>query len=65
MLNNFDIKKQIVLQCDSSKDALGSCLLQDCKLIYAPRSLTETETNCAQIEKELFSITFALSKFHN
>lgn len=66
MLNNFDINKQIVLQCDSSKDALGCCLLQDSKPVaYASRSLTETETNYAQIEKELLSITFSLSKFHN
>lgn len=66
MLNNFDIHKQIVIQSDSSKDALGCCLLQDNKPVaFASRSLTSTEINYAQIEKELLSISFALTKFHN
>ncbi|CAI6370293.1 unnamed protein product [Macrosiphum euphorbiae] len=66
ILNNFDINKPIVLQCDSSQNALGCCLLQDSKPVaFASRSLTSTESNYAQIEKELLSVTFSLSKFHN
>lgn len=66
ILNNFDINKQIVLQCDSSQNALGCCLLQDNKPVaFASKPLTSTESKYAQIEKELLSVTFALSKFHN
>jgi len=66
MLNNFDINKQIVFQCDSYKDTLGCCLLQCCKPVaYVSRPLTKTETNYAQIKKEILSITFELSSFHN
>lgn len=52
VLNNFDPNKQITVQCDSSHNALGCCLLQDNKPVaFASRSLTFTETNYAQIEK--------------
>jgi len=54
ILNNFDINKQLVLQCDSSQNALRCCLLQDSKPVaFASRSFTSTESNYAQIEKEL------------
>lgn len=66
MLNNFDVNKQIVIQCNSSKDVLGCCLLQDGNLVaYASRCLRGIESNYAQIEKEILFITFLLSKFHN
>lgn len=66
MLNNFDINKQIVIQCDSFKDALGCYLLQDGNPVaYASKSLTETENNYSYIKKELFFITFLFSKFYN
>ena len=42
------------VQCDTSKSGLGDVLLQDNQPVaYASRSLTDTETRYAQIEKEL------------
>ena len=47
------------MQCDASEKGLGASLLQDGKpLAYASRALTNTETNYAQIEKELLAIVF-------
>lgn len=65
VLAHFNDKKDIVLQCDASKDGIGCCLLQDKKPIaFASRSLTETEIRYAQIEKEFLSIIFACRKFN-
>lgn len=62
----FDPKKPIVIQTDSSKDGLGSVLLQDGQPVaYASRSLTATEQRWAQIEKELLAIVFACERFHH
>ncbi|XP_052126610.1 uncharacterized protein K02A2.6-like [Frankliniella occidentalis] len=63
-LCNFDPEKPIVIQCDASQFGLGSCLMQDNKPVaYASRSLTTTEQNYAQIEKELLAIVFSCQKF--
>ena len=65
-LNVFDPKKPITIQNDSSEYAIGSVLLQDDRPVaYASRSLTPTEKNYAQIEKEFLAIIFGLEKFHN
>lgn len=62
----FDPNKPIVVQTDSSKDGLGSVLLQDGQPVaYASRSLTATEQRYAQIEKELLAIVFACARFHH
>ena len=43
---------------------LGACLMQDGHPVaYASRSLTPTEVQYAQIEKELLAIVFAMEKF--
>lgn len=61
----FDFKKNIEIQCDSSKDAIGACLLQEGRPVaFISRCLTATEVQYAQIEKELLACTWALSKFH-
>ena len=61
----YDKNQPLVIQCDASKNGLGAVLLQGGKpLSYASRALTYTETQYAQIEKEMLAIVFALTKFH-
>ncbi|GBN54720.1 Retrovirus-related Pol polyprotein from transposon 17.6 [Araneus ventricosus] len=55
----FSANDEIVIQCDSSKDGLGSCLIQKGQPVpFVSRSLTKSEKNYAQIEKELLAIVF-------
>jgi len=66
VLKPFDPKEPVKIQCDASKDSVGCCLLQNNKPVYfASRSLSPSECNFAQIEKELLAVCFACSKFHN
>ena len=65
VLTYFDTNKQAILQVDASKSGLGACLLQDGKPIaYSSRSMTATEQQYPQIEKELLSVVFGTEKFH-
>ncbi|UYV74954.1 K02A2.6-like, partial [Cordylochernes scorpioides] len=53
------------IQCDASKHGLGATLLQESQpIIFASRSLSKTEQNYAQIEKECIAIVFACERFH-
>ena len=57
-------QKDLICQADSSQNGIGSVIMQDGKVIeYASRALTKAETQYAQIEKELLSIVYALSRF--
>ena len=65
VLAYYDEKEDIVLSVDSSKDALGACILQNGHPIaYASKSLNKCEQNYAQIEKEMAAIVFGATKFH-
>lgn len=65
VLQNFNPDVSIVIQCDASKDGLGCCLLQNGKPVsFASRSLTSSEQNFSQIEKELLSVVWSTRKFH-
>ena len=65
ILQHYDPAQDLVVQCDASKNGLGACLLQDGQPVtYASRTMTETEQNYAQIEKETLAIVFALEHFH-
>lgn len=65
VLTTFDGNEKIVIQTDSSQSGVGCCIMQDNKPIsYASRSLTETEKQWAQIEKEMNAILYACTKFH-
>lgn len=65
ILQPFDIHKDIIIQTDASKSGVGCVLLQEKRPIaFASRSLSETEENYAQVEKELLAILYACTKFH-
>lgn len=69
VLKFYDGKKAIKVSTDASKNGLGSVLFQKhgtewYPVAYASRSLTKSEINYAQIEKECLAILFACNKFH-
>ena len=66
VLKYFDPSVEAVLQCDASQHGLGACLMQNGQPVaYASRSLTETECNYVQMEKELLTIVFGVDKFQS
>ena len=65
VLDYFDPSQTSSIQADDSQHGVGACLLQQGKPVaYASRSLSPSECNYAQIEKELLAIVFACEKFH-
>ena len=65
VLRYYDPSLDLTIQCDASQSGLGAALLQNGKPIeYASRSLTDTETRYAQIEKEMLAIVFSLERFN-
>lgn len=64
-LKYFDHKAPTLLQVDASSYGLGAVLMQDsAPVAFASKSLTKTEQNYAQIEKELYAIVFGCERFH-
>ena len=64
LLRYYDVSKEVTLQCDASQSGLGAALLQDGQPVaFTSRSLTTTEKNYAQIEKELLAIVHACERF--
>ena len=60
----FDKNVPVTVQCDASAYGLGAVLLQrEHPVAFVSRSLTCTEQEYAQIERELLAIVFALGKF--
>ena len=59
---------ETLVSADASSNGLGAVLLQKFEadwrpVVFASRSLSETETRYAQIEKEALAITWACDKF--
>uniref|UniRef100_A0A3B1K366 Gypsy retrotransposon integrase-like protein 1 n=1 Tax=Astyanax mexicanus TaxID=7994 RepID=A0A3B1K366_ASTMX len=66
VLKFFDPALPVEIFCDASSYGLGAVLLQeDQPVAFSSRSLTDTESRYAQIEKEMLSIVHACTKFHH
>jgi len=60
----YDVRKDVTIQCDASKSAVGAVLLQEGRPIaYASRKLRASELNWEPIEKEMLAIVFSTQKF--
>lgn len=66
VLSYYDVSKPVTLTCDASQYGLGAaCLREEKPIAYALRTLADTETRYAQIEKELLAMVFVCSKFND
>ena len=64
-LQYYDPSKELTLENDASDYGIGTALLQEGKPVaFASRSLSASERNYAQIEKEMLAVVFGLEKFH-
>ena len=61
----FDVNAETILQMDASKKGLRACLIQKGKVIcYASRTLTKTEQNYQNLEREALGTIWGMEKFH-
>ena len=68
-LVHFDQNKPITVQADSSGYGVGAMLAhridgEDRPVYFASRTLSETERNYSQTEKEALALVYALKQFH-
>ena len=65
-LKLFDSSAPATIQSDASAHGIGACLLQNGHPVaYVSRSLSDTESRYAVLEKELLAILFAATKFQH
>ncbi|CAI6369196.1 unnamed protein product [Macrosiphum euphorbiae] len=58
VLRNYDNTKDVIIQTDSSKFAIGCVLLQEGRPVcFKSKSLSETEINYGQVDKEFLHVT--------
>lgn len=63
-LRYYNVREPLTIECDASCFGLGVAIFQKDGVVgYASRTLTNTEKNYAQIEKELLAILFACVRF--
>ncbi|CAB4030743.1 Transposon Tf2-9 poly, partial [Paramuricea clavata] len=70
LLVHYDLNRKLRLACDASSYGLGAVLSHvmddghERPIAHASRTLSQTEKNYAQIEREALSIVFGVKKFH-
>ncbi|GAB0088957.1 Zinc finger, CCHC-type [Sergentomyia squamirostris] len=70
ILCHFDPNWEIVVAADASPDGLGAVMSHICPdgverpVFFASRTLTDTERNYSQLDKEAAALIFALKKFY-
>ena len=69
-LRYYDRTLPVTVQADASLRGLGVCLNQQHKgkdqlIAFASKSLTDAETQYANIERKVFTIVFACQHFNN
>lgn len=68
---HYDERKDLLLTCDASPYGVGAVLSHlnsngiDSPIAYYSRTLTSTERNYAQIDREALAIVAGVKKFHN
>ncbi|XP_060075892.1 uncharacterized protein K02A2.6-like [Ylistrum balloti] len=71
MLVHYDMNKPLRLACDASAYGVGAVISHICDngeerpIAYASRTLSASEKNYAQVEKEALGLVFGVRKFHN
>ena len=61
----FNPKTSTFLQTGASKQGLGAVLLQSSKpVMFAPRSLTGSERNYQNLDREYLTMIWGMKKFH-
>ena len=66
VLSYYNVDQPVTLTCDASQHRLGAACLQGGRpTAYSSRTMTQTETRYAQIEKELLAVAFACSRFND
>lgn len=64
VLKYYDLEEEVTVQCDASEYGLGAALLQNGQPVaFVSRSLSQTERQYAQIEKECLAIVFSCERF--
>ena len=65
VLRYYDVTEKVTIQSDASQKGLGATLLQKGQPVpFASRTLSATEQQYAQVEKECLGIVFACERFN-
>ena len=65
ILKFYNVTEEAAIQCDASEKGLGATLLQKGQPVaFASQSLSKSEQNYAQIEKECLAVVFTCEHFN-